>query len=104
MKDIQNVQKKIPRYGGIICTQTKKPSGVEGPKLDTHILVEFLVRSLKVKVQLVKQEDYTAMAAGTMSYDASVYKNTNRQLIFEREGKKVTMQRANIARSTQQCC
>jgi hypothetical protein len=27
------------------------------------------------KVQLVKQEEYTAMAAWTMSYDASVYKH-----------------------------
>jgi hypothetical protein len=27
------------------------------------------------KVQLVKQEEYTAMAAWAMSYDASVYKH-----------------------------
>ncbi len=92
------------------CTlsQTKKPSGVEGPKLDTYTRRVFGPTSCeqegRKKVQLVKQEDYTAMAAGTMSYDASVYNNTNRLLIFKREGKKVTMQWANIARSTLQYC
>jgi hypothetical protein len=51
----------------------------QGPKIDTY--TRRILGSLsceqeeRKKVQLVKQEGYTAMAARTMSYDASVYKH-----------------------------
>jgi hypothetical protein len=69
-------------YTNSYPSQTKKPSGVEGPKIDTYIYSSCRVlgslsceQEKRKKVQLVKQEDYTDMAAGTMSYDASVYKH-----------------------------